>query len=72
MLVYRVIILDMNKTQAKIVAVLFVFGYACSDEFHQYFIEGREAAFRDVMIDTSGGIVGYFNNNGMGKNKIKK
>ena len=60
MLVYRVIILYMNKTQAKIVAVLFVFGYAGSDEFHQYFIQGREAAFRDVMIDTCGGIAGSF------------
>lgn len=59
-LVYRLIILYMNRTQAKIVAVLFVFGYACSDEFHQYFIQGREAAFRDVMIDTSGGIIGSF------------
>lgn len=59
-LVYRVIILYMDKRQAKIVAVLFVFGYACSDEFHQYFIAGREAAFRDVMIDTSGGIIGSF------------
>lgn len=60
MLVYRVIILYMNKKQAKIIAVLFVFGYACSDEFHQCFIEGREGAFKDVMIDTSGGIVGAF------------
>ena len=59
-LVYRVIILYMNKKQAKIVAILFVFGYACSDEFHQYFIQGREAAFRDVIIDTSGGIMGSF------------
>jgi len=59
-LVYRVIILYMNKKQAKIIAILFVFGYACSDEFHQYFIQGREAAFRDVIIDTSGGIMGSF------------
>jgi VanZ family protein len=57
-LAYRLMILDMNKRQAKIVAVVVVFGYACSDEFHQYFINGREAAFRDVMIDTSGGIIG--------------
>lgn len=59
-LVYRVVILYMNKTQARIIAVLFVFGYACSDEFHQYFINGREAAFRDVIIDTSGGLMGAF------------
>jgi len=59
-LAYRVIKLYMNKRQAKIVALLFVFGYACSDEFHQRFIIGREGAFKDVMIDTSGGIMGYF------------
>ena len=39
--------------------IIFVFLYACSDEFHQYFIPGRSMAFKDVLIDTSGGIFGY-------------
>ena len=30
--------------------------YACTDEFHQIFVPGREGAFRDVIIDTCGGI----------------
>lgn len=59
-LVYRVIILYMNKRQAKVGAILFVFGYACLDEFHQSFIAGREAAIKDVIIDTCGGIIGAF------------
>lgn len=36
----------------------FVFLYACTDEFHQLFISGRSGQFRDVLIDTSGGLLG--------------
>lgn len=32
----------------------FGFLYACSDEFHQYFVSGRSCQFKDVMIDTCG------------------
>ena len=35
-------------------ALLLAALYAASDEFHQKFVPGREAAVRDVMIDTSG------------------
>ncbi|OPJ56683.1 VanZ family protein [Clostridium oryzae] len=38
-----------------IYALLIVFLYACTDEFHQLFILGREGKFRDVIIDTAGG-----------------
>lgn len=31
---------------------------AALDEFHQYFIPGRNAAVKDVIIDTAGGVVG--------------
>lgn len=31
---------------------------AGADEFHQYFVPGRHASVRDVLIDVSGGIVG--------------
>lgn len=37
-------------------AILIVFLYACSDEFHQAFVPGRGPAFRDVMVDTCGGL----------------
>lgn len=33
------------------------FIYACSDEFHQLFIPGRSGQLKDVLIDTSGGLV---------------
>ncbi len=32
--------------------------YAISDEVHQHFVEGRHAAVVDVVIDTSGAVVG--------------
>lgn len=37
-------------------SILITFGYACTDEVHQLFVPGRSGAFRDVLIDTSGGI----------------
>lgn len=40
------------------IALLIVFLYACSDEFHQLFVPGRSGEFRDVMVDTCGGIIG--------------
>ena len=30
------------------------FLYACADEFHQYFIDGRTGMFTDALIDTAG------------------
>lgn len=39
-------------------ALLGVFLYACSDEFHQLFIAGRVGDPVDVSIDTSGGLMG--------------
>jgi VanZ family protein len=38
--------------------VLTVFLYAATDEFHQTFISGRAGLFRDVLIDTAGGVTG--------------
>lgn len=37
---------------------VFTFLYAVSDEIHQFFIPGRSCEFRDVMIDSSGGVIG--------------
>lgn len=44
------------KKVVIISTVAFVFTYACSDEIHQLFVPGREGAFRDVLIDTCGGV----------------
>ncbi|MBU3158002.1 VanZ family protein [Clostridium estertheticum] len=42
-----------------IASILIVFLYACSDEFHQSFVPGRGPAFRDVMVDTCGGLTAF-------------
>ncbi|MDQ0359822.1 VanZ family protein [Breznakia pachnodae] len=39
-------------------SVLICFAYACTDEFHQLFVAGRGGAFTDVLVDTSGAILG--------------
>lgn len=41
-----------------IIPAAMVFIYACSDELHQYFVPGRCSSFKDVMIDTAGGVTG--------------
>src|SRR5665647_1750894 len=57
MLLYRAIKIEKNAS-IKVFAypILIVFLYACSDEFHQAFVPGRSPAFRDVMVDTCGGL----------------
>lgn len=34
------------------------FAYACTDEFHQWFVPGRSCEFRDVLIDSNGVFLG--------------
>ena len=58
------------KRNIFLVTVIFCFLYAASDEFHQFFIDGRSAEIRDVMIDTIGGAAGALAN--VLYNKIKK
>jgi VanZ family protein len=45
-----------TKIEWALLAIFLVFAYAGLDEFHQSFVPGRTASFRDVLIDTSGGI----------------
>jgi len=48
---------DNSKSlRSKIVVITTVFLYACSDELHQWFIPGRSLEFKDILIDTTGGI----------------
>jgi len=56
LLVLNVLKLYFNMKQVVIITIVFVFLYACSDEIHQLFVQGREGAIRDVIIDTCGGI----------------
>ena len=41
-----------------LISLVFCFLYGCVDEFHQMFSDGREAAFKDVLIDTAGAFIG--------------
>ena len=41
-----------------VLAFLFTVVYAATDEFHQYFIPGRSAQVRDVLIDALGAMLG--------------
>ena len=58
--VASVIHMWMKKKPLKlaVLTTLFVFLYACSDEWHQSFTGERTPLVQDVMIDTVGGICG--------------
>ena len=56
---YRVFLLYVDNKKAKFYTLLLVFMYAASDEFHQTFVPGRSGEFKDVMIDTFGGLIAY-------------
>ena len=40
-----------------LLSLIICFTYACTDEIHQAFIPGRTSLFKDVLIDTSGGLI---------------
>lgn len=47
------------KTSKKILyALIFCFIYACSDEIHQRFSNGRSSEFGDVLLDSFGSLCG--------------
>lgn len=47
-----------NKYYAALTALGISVLYACSDEFHQLFVEGRGAGILDVFIDSAGALCG--------------
>lgn len=51
---YRERILKDSILRASISTIL----YACTDEFHQLFIQGRAGRIQDVLIDSMGIVVG--------------
>lgn len=71
-LAYNVSIKYTREKQVRLYLIIFVFLYACTDEFHQNFIPGRNMAFKDVLIDTIGGIVGYIIITIIDKFKLRK
>ncbi len=49
---------NINDKKVIIIAVTVSMLYACSDEIHQSFVEGRSGELRDVLIDTVGALAG--------------
>ena len=47
--------------------MLFCFFYACTDEFHQLFVENRGSSFLDVLLDYTGSLL-YLTLNGFTRN----
>lgn len=61
LLIYNVLSDYINiEKNIFIYSIIGVFLYACSDELHQTFVQGRAGRFIDVLIDTTGGIIGVF------------
>jgi len=46
------------RSYSIVIGICFL--YAMGDEYHQTFISGRSGEFRDVLIDTSGALMGLF------------
>lgn len=42
----------------NIIALVLCAVYACTDEFHQYFIPGRSCEIKDVCLDSAGALCG--------------
>ena len=50
----------MEKKKAALLAFLITFFYGATDEYHQFFTQGREARVRDIFIDGAGAFVSLF------------
>lgn len=46
-----------NGTKKIVIALIICFIYACTDEYHQTFVNGRTGQFFDTLIDTFGGLI---------------
>lgn len=57
MFLYNALKESFSFKKALIFSIIGVFLYASSDEYHQSFVPGRGPSFRDVLVDTSGGIL---------------
>lgn len=56
MLLYNAFKENFSFKKALLFSLIGVFLYSSSDEFHQSFVPGRGPSFKDVLIDTSGGV----------------
>ena len=49
---------EIEEWKAIKISIIISFLYACTDELHQLFVEGRTSQVTDVLIDTTGAIIG--------------
>lgn len=56
-LLYNALICDISRKKSLVISLIATFLYACSDEIHQGFTPERCPAFKDVLIDTGGGLL---------------
>lgn len=49
---------NMTNKQKIIYSIIVAIIYACTDEIHQFFVEGRSCELRDVIIDSMGASTG--------------
>ena len=54
---YQLIKKELNK-KAIAISTFLSFIYACTDELHQYFVNGRTARILDIFVDTTGALLG--------------
>lgn len=59
-IIYTSILNIKNKYNNKylFISILLCFIFACFDEYHQLFVSGRTGQFIDVLVDTTGSIIG--------------
>lgn len=50
--------LRFKTNHPRTIAIIGCYIYACSDEIHQLFVDGRGALLSDTFIDLAGGIAG--------------
>lgn len=46
--------------KALLIALIIAILYACSDEFHQLFVSGRSGQITDVLLDSTGSLIGIY------------
>jgi VanZ family protein len=56
LLIFNALRENLSFRKVLTLSIITVFFYSASDEFHQSFVPGRGPSFRDVLIDTSGGL----------------
>jgi VanZ family protein len=62
---------NVPKPRLFLLALLICILYAISDEIHQMFIPGRSGQVSDVLIDSTGGLVGILGLSAIRRRKSK-